>query len=160
MQIKPKQLKVTQNKLVIGDSNNNGAELAYTIPSTIGTSGHVLTSNGTNVVFQAVSGGGGGGSSISFSRQSANFSAAVNYHYSITTASGAVTVTLPALSGASDGDTIRIFFRARGSTNNIVVNRATSTSDLINDETSFTLDVEHDSITLIANTTDSIWELI
>lgn len=159
MQIKPKQLKVTENKLVIGNSGGNGSELSYTIPSTIGTNGHVLTSNGTNVVFQAVS-GGGGGSSISFSRKSASFSAAVNYHYSITTASGAVTVTLPALSGASNGDTIRIFFRARGSTNNVVVNRATSTSDLINDETSFTLDVEHDSITLIANTTDSIWELI
>tara|TARA_Y100000592_G_scaffold19371_1_gene29677 strand:- start:1066 stop:2076 length:1011 start_codon:yes stop_codon:yes gene_type:complete len=64
MQIKPKQIKVTENKIVIGNSSGNGSELAYTVPSTVGTNGHVLTSNGTNVVFQAVS-GGGGGSSIS-----------------------------------------------------------------------------------------------
>lgn len=40
----------------LGDANNQSIESAYQLPLTVGTSGQVLTSNGTNVIFQDASG--------------------------------------------------------------------------------------------------------
>lgn len=40
----------------IGDANNQSIESAYQLPLTVGTSGQVLTSNGTNITFQDASG--------------------------------------------------------------------------------------------------------
>jgi hypothetical protein len=105
-----------------------------------------------------IAGGGGGG--LSFSRQNADFNANVNFHYSVTTASGAVTATLPALSGVVNGDQVRFYLRERNGTNNLNIARAAATSDTINGETSWLVDVQYESITLVANTTDSIWEIV
>jgi len=69
-------------------------------------------------------------------------------------------MTLPAISGVGDGDQVRIYFRERGSTNDITINVAAASGDLINGSGSFTLDVQYESITLVANTTDAIWEVI
>jgi ribosome assembly protein YihI (activator of Der GTPase) len=100
------------------------------------------------------------GGGLSFSRQAADFSANVNFHYSVTTASGAVTATLPALSGVSNGDQVRFYLRERSGTNNLTVARAASTSDTINGSANWVIDVQYDSITLVANTVDAIWEIV
>jgi len=95
---------------------------------------------------------------LEFSRQAVSFNAAVGYHYSVNSAAGTITATLPLLSGVDDGDTIRFYLRGRAAGNNLVVQR--SGGDLINGATSFTLDVQYDSITLVANTTDNTWEVV
>jgi hypothetical protein len=40
----------------VGDANNQSIESAYQLPLSVGTSGQVLTSNGTNITFQDASG--------------------------------------------------------------------------------------------------------
>lgn len=40
-----------EGKFFLGDSNNQSVQSSYTLPTTIGTSGQVLTSDGTNVSF-------------------------------------------------------------------------------------------------------------
>ena len=47
-----------------------------------------------------------------YSSQTSNFTAAVNYHYSVNTSSGAVNVSLPQLSTTSSGESITVKFRA------------------------------------------------
>ena len=47
-----------------------------------------------------------------YSSKTANFTAAVNYHYSVNTTSGAITVSLPQLSTTTSGESITIKFRA------------------------------------------------
>jgi ribosome assembly protein YihI (activator of Der GTPase) len=103
-----------------------------------------------------ISAGGG----LSFSRQGADFNANVNFHYSVSTSTGAVIANLPALSSVNDGDQVRFYFRERTGTDNLTVTRASATSDTINGATSWLLDVQYESITLVANTTDSIWEIV
>lgn len=95
---------------------------------------------------------------LEFSRQSLNFNAVVGTHYSVNSSAGQVTATLPLLSSVDDGDTIRFYLRARAVGNNLVIQR--SGGDLINGATSYTIDVQYDTITLVANTTDSLWEIV
>lgn len=45
-----------QGHFFLGDASNQSIESAYQLPITVGTSGQVLTSNGTNVTFQDASG--------------------------------------------------------------------------------------------------------
>ena len=47
-----------------------------------------------------------------YSSQTSNFTAAVNYHYSVNTTSGAVNVSLPQLSSTTSGESITVKFRA------------------------------------------------
>ena len=95
-----------------------------------------------------------------FARKNINFNVDVNHHYSIDSANQSIVATLPALSTLNDGDEVRFYFRNRGGVNDISINVANASGDLIDDSASYILDVEYESITLIANTTDSIWELI
>jgi len=55
MKVKAKQIQITNGKLLIGGSSTS-TETGYTIPASVGSNGHVLTSDGTNVIFQATSG--------------------------------------------------------------------------------------------------------
>lgn len=47
---------LNEGHFFLGNASNQSAESAYQLPVTVGTSGQVLTSNGTNVTFEDVSG--------------------------------------------------------------------------------------------------------
>lgn len=98
--------------------------------------------------------------SLIHSRQSASFNASVGVHYSIDTTAGAVVVTLPLLSAVSAGDRIRVYLRARPGTNDVTISRNGGGADTINGSATFTLDVQYDTITLVANPTDNLWEVV
>jgi len=75
----------------LGNASNQSVESAYQLPTSIGTSGYVLTSDGTNVTFQAASGGGG----LTYTATTdPNVTLVLNNHYSINIGS-ATTLTLP-----------------------------------------------------------------
>lgn len=97
---------------------------------------------------------------LEFSRKAIGFTAEVGFHYSVSTAGGAVVVALPALSTLTAGDIVRFYFRERVGTNNLEINVAGGSGDTINGAGSFTLDVQYDSITIIANPTDNLWEVV
>lgn len=48
-----------EGKFFLGNASNQSVQSGYKLPTTVGTSGQVLTSNGTDVTFQDASGGGG-----------------------------------------------------------------------------------------------------
>jgi len=98
--------------------------------------------------------------SLVHSRRDASFTASIGVHYSVDTTNGDVTVTLPDISTVTSGDRVLIYFRTRGGVNDILIARDAGTADTINGEASLTLDVQYDTVTLVANTTDSLWEVI
>lgn len=98
--------------------------------------------------------------SLIHSRKDASFTASIGTHYSVDTTNGAVTVTLPDISTVTSGDRVLVYFRTRGAGNDILIARDAGTADTINGQASFTLDVQYDTVTLVANTTDSLWEVI
>jgi hypothetical protein len=97
--------------LVIGNGTNSATRLP------IGTNGYVLTSNGTTASWSAAS----SASSISWqSVQTANFTAVSGNGYPVNTASGAITVTLPA--SPSAGNIISLVdYAGTSGTNNITI---------------------------------------
>ena len=141
------QVLGTASKYDVGTSANNVVQLDGT--------GKLPAVDGSQLINVA-----GGGAGFTFDRKAANFTASANYHYSISTSAGAVTMTLPAISAVGAGDQVRLFFRERGATNDITINVAAASGDLINGAGSFTMDIQYESYTFVANTTDSIWEVV
>jgi hypothetical protein len=93
----------------VGDANNQSIESAYQLPLTVGTSGQVLTSNGTDVTFQDASSGG-----MTVETKTANFSASSGFFYIAETTSGqTIQATVPN-SGYAKGDRIKIFNTGEG----------------------------------------------
>lgn len=95
---------------------------------------------------------------FTFSSKTADFTAASGFHYSISTASNAVVVTLPALSGVSSGDTLRLKFSTQGGSNTITVNP--TGSDTIDLQASLAITSLYASVSFVANTAQTDWEVI
>lgn len=72
----------------------------------------------------------------------------------MTTTSGALTVTLPAISGLPDGFNVTVV-KWTGDANNVTVQR--SGSDTINGSTSYVLDAQYKSATFIADKETATW---
>ncbi len=89
-----------------------------------------------------------------YESKSANFTASVDYHYSVSATSGNITATLPALSGLGNGKMIR--FKLYDATNNLVLTPAGS--DTIDGLSSYTLTNPKQSVTLIKGAND--WEIV
>jgi len=89
-----------------------------------------------------------------YESKSANFTAAVGYHYSVSAAGGNITATLPARSGVPNGSAIR--FKLYDSTNDLVL--SPSGGDTIDGLVSYTLGNPKQSITLIKGAND--WEIM
>lgn len=89
-----------------------------------------------------------------YESKSANFSAAVGYHYSVSATSGNITATLPARSGVTNGKQIR--FKLYDATNNLVLTPAGA--DTIDGLSSYTLTNPKQSITLVKGSND--WEIL
>lgn len=131
---------VTDTRLEITDAGALRLAQSYTLPTTDGTAGQVLTTDGAGAVTWE---DGGGGVSWTYERKSADFTAVAGYHYSIDTTGGAVVVTLPASSTA--GAAIR--FKRRAGNNSVTINRAGS--DTIDGETSYTMNNQHQANELV-----------
>ena len=125
----------------------------------VNSNGYVLTTNGSGVVSWAAS--SSGADHYSYEAKTHNDSPltpAASKHYSINAnGDGAnFAINLPALSTFTDGYSIRIKFRARAGSNNIVIT-AQSGEDIDGSNT-YTLDNLHSSITLVAGSTE--WEIV
>jgi hypothetical protein len=97
--------------------------------------------------------------SFTFSSQNSNFTAASGFHYSISTASGNVTVTLPAISGLSAGDTLRIKFASQSGSNTIIV-QSTGLDTIDTSSSDLAVNTLYSSVTFVANTSQTDWEII
>ena len=132
------------------------------LPTGVGTDGQVLKTDGgdggnPNIVQLAWVDQSSGGSSYTYSaitNAASPVTAAAWYHYSVDTSGGAVTINLPALSGLTDGDEIRI--KLREASNSVTVD-ANSTETIDGSET-FTLDVGYSAVTLVAGSNE--WEIV
>lgn len=91
----------------LGNASNQSSQSSYQLPTSIGTNGQVLTSNGTDVTFQDAS----GGTSITTERVSSGstINATVNYRYIIDTFTLNWTLNLP--TSPSVGDAVYVFAR-------------------------------------------------
>jgi hypothetical protein len=119
---------------------------------TSAASGEVLKYNGSAWVNDTISAGGG----YTFSAISSATTAQISYHYSCDTSASAFTLTLPALSGVTAGQEIRVKLATAG--NDLTIAR--TGSDTIDGLTSFTLSTAKSSITLVANTSGTDWEIV
>jgi hypothetical protein len=91
---------------------------------------------------------------VVYESKSANFTAAVGYHYSVSATSGNITATLPARSGVTNGKFIR--FKLYDAANNLVLTPAGS--DTIDGLASYTMTNPKQSITLVKG--DNDWEVL
>jgi len=89
-----------------------------------------------------------------YESKSANFTAALGYHYSVSAASGNITATLPARSGVTNGSFIR--FKLYDATNNLVLTPAGV--DTIDGLATYTMTNPKQSITLVKGAND--WEVL
>jgi hypothetical protein len=89
-----------------------------------------------------------------YESKSANFTAAVDYHYSVSATSANITCTLPARSGVALGKQIR--FKLYDATNDLILTPAGS--DTIDGLASYTLGNPKQSITLVRGAND--WEIL
>jgi hypothetical protein len=89
-----------------------------------------------------------------YESKSANFTAAVDYHYSVNATSANITCTLPARSGVTLGKQIR--FKLYDATNDLILTPAGS--DTIDGLASYTLGNPKQSITLVRGAND--WEIL
>lgn len=137
----------------LGNNLNQSVQSSYELPTSIDTSGKVLASDGTNVTFQTISSGGG----YTFDPISSNTNAQAQYHYSCNTSGGAFTLTLPALSGLTAGQEIRIKLATAG--NDLTIAR-TGTDTIEGVSSNYVLSVAKSAITLVANVAGTDWEII
>ena len=79
----------------------------------------------------------------------------INYHYSVDSSGGAITINLPAISGLSTGQRIYIKLKTAGNDLTLTPNG----SDSIDGLTSYVLDVQHSALTLVVGA-GSNWEII
>lgn len=80
---------------------------------------------------------------LTYSAITTNTSAQVNYHYSAT---GTITITLPAASGTNVGEQISVKNRGTGT---ITISR--SGSDTIDGVTSYTMSIQYEAVSFISN---------
>jgi hypothetical protein len=109
-----------------------------------------LTYDHSTTSWGAEAAAGGGWTYSAITADPAN--AQVGYHYSCT--SGSFTITLPAASGTTSGEEIRVKNMGAGT---ITIDPGTDTID--GSTTDYTLDVQYSAITLVSNGSNG-WEII
>jgi hypothetical protein len=148
------------NTLVTSTANelnllDGGATVGASV-TILDTDGVILNDGGTTKLIPAsdfktyVGGGGGGG--FSYSAITADPAPAVkDTHYSCT---GTFTITLPAVSGTTAGDQIRVKNIGTGT---VTIDGASS--ETVDGATTFAMDVQWSAITLVSNGSTG-WEII
>jgi len=158
--LKVKSASSTVKELQLHDQDNSNyvgfkapttvsTNKVYVLPSTDGSAGHFLSTDGTgNLSWTASGGGGGGGSYISWqsSVKTSNFNAVANEGYFCNTNGGAFTATLP--SSPTSGDRIAfIDYKNTWNTNNLTVAR--NGNKIQDDFNNLTANSQRGSVTLI-----------
>ena len=129
----------------------------------VNSNGYVLTTNASGVVSWAAPASGGAGADHydyeAKTQSDSPLTPTASKHYSINADGSSVNfaINLPALSTFTDGESIRIKFRARSAASNNIVITAQSTENIDGSNT-YTLDNLHSSITLVAGSTE--WEIV
>ena len=129
------------------------SDVTLVLPDGAGNNGQALTTDGSgNLSWSAVSG------FKAYSSKTATFTAAINNHYSVSTASGAAIVNLPQISTTTAGESLVIKFKAGTNTLTLTPYSGNTIEGLANlimtDSQS-----PGQSITLISDGT-SAWEII
>ena len=93
----------------------------------------------------------------SITNASSPVTGAINYHYSADTSGGAITINLPAISGATTGQ--RIYIKLKTAGNDLTLTPDSTVPDTIDGQSSYILDVQHSAITLVVGA-GSNWEVI
>ncbi len=142
--------------ILAGPAHSAAASYKLIYPTTVGTAGQVLKTDGGDggspdtVQLDWVTQSGGG---FTYSPITGDPNPAVaNYHYSCT---GTFSITLPAASTLTAGEEIRIKNMGSGT---ITINR--SGSDTIDGQTSYTLNVQFSAVTLVSSGSVNTYEVI
>ena len=148
------QLNCEQNTHGIkikGPAHSAAASYTLTLPDGTGATGQFLKTDGAGVLSWDTAGGGGAGAGFTYSAITADpANAQVGYHYSCT---GTFTITLPAVSGTSAGDEIRV--KNMGTGDITVDGNGAETVDGV---ATYVLSIRYESITCIS--TGSAWEIV
>jgi hypothetical protein len=122
-----------------------------------GIDGYVLTYSNTNTRWeaQAASGGGGGFSYTAITSASSPVTSAISTHYGADSSGGAITFNLPALSGLSGGEEIRIKLNTAG--NNLTI--TPNGSDTIEGASTYVMSIAKEAVTCVASSGTN-WEVI
>ena len=128
--------------------------ITYEFPTSDGSSNQVLKTDGSgNLDWVAQSGGSGGG--FTYSAITSTTTAQIEYHYSVDTSGGAVTLNLPARSGITAGKEVRVKLTTAGNDLTIDAN----SSETIDGSTTLVLNVANQSVTLVAGSATN-WEVV
>ena len=145
-----------------GPAHSAAATYQLVFPTSVGTDGQVLKTDGgdsgspNSVQLSWVDQASGGGG-YTYSAISSNTTAAISYHYSCNTSGSAFTLTLPALSGVTSGQEIRVKLATAG--NDLTIDR-TGSDTIEGQNNSYTLSIAKSSVTLVANVAGTDWEIV
>ena len=103
----------------------------------------------------ALASAGGGGGGFTYSSISSATTAVAQYHYSCDTSAAGFNLTLPAASGVTAGQEVRVKLVVAGNTLTI----ARSSTDLIDGQSSISLATQYQSLSFVSNGSDA-WEII
>ena len=130
------------------------SNVTFTLPDGDGSSNQVLKTDGSGTLsWTAMSGGSGGG--FTYSAITSTTTAQAEYHYSVNTSGGAVTLNLPARSGVTAGKEIRVKLATAG--NDLTIDG--NGSETIDGSTTLILNVANQSVTLVAGSSTN-WEVV
>jgi hypothetical protein len=134
-----------------GPPHSAAADYTLTFPTTDGSADQVLKTDGSGVLDWVDQSGGGGGGGFSYNAVTTATTAQAQNHYAVT---GTTTITLPAASGVTSGQEIRI---KNIGTDTVTITR--SSTDTIDAQTSITMAVQYQALSFVSNGSDG-WEII
>jgi len=138
-----------QGHFFLGNASNQSVQSAYELPLTVGTSGKVLTSDGTNVTFQDAAGGGSAPSVTSHTitqNTTITSNTGIEEIHLIDNSSNNLVFTIPG--GTSAGYKYQL---KRLGTGTLSIQASSGTIDANN---SFSLASRYDSVTLVSDGTN------
>tara|TARA_B100000427_G_scaffold23268_1_gene17350 strand:+ start:2400 stop:3695 length:1296 start_codon:yes stop_codon:yes gene_type:complete len=141
------------NYVAIKAPDSVSSNITLTLPDGIGSNGQVLSTNASGVLSWTTAAG-----VRTYSSKTATFTAAVNNHYSVSTAGGAIVANLPQISTTSEGESLVIKFKT-GTNTLTIAPYSGNTIEGLNNLIMTDSQSPGQSITLVTDGT-SAWEII